>query len=84
MKALTEFPQDKQPLSMMEWWDSEGGRKCICCMRYRKATDLFVVGHPDCGHHTMGREDGTVIARVSISAQPICGKCIQGSTTEGE
>lgn len=57
------------PLSYQEFLASEGGRKCVECCRYRKQSDLYLRGHPDCGHvHGPGMH-------ISISAQPVCGKC---------
>lgn len=63
---------EHNPLSYLEFHGSEGGRKCVCCHRYRRRDDLLVVGSPDCGHTQIG--NGT---RLSITVQPVCRWCAE-------
>jgi len=58
-------------IGMGESLESEGGRKCVTCHRYRRADDLYLRGGHNAGHMY-----GPGI-HVAVTVQPVCGECLR-------
>jgi len=62
-------------LTEMQWYGSEGGRKCVACQRYRRGDDLFIPpGSASC--HRVGGEI------MCYAVAPICGACLERQLRE--
>lgn len=72
--SLADAPE-VQPLTMSEWLASDGGRRCVICARFRRRSDLYIVGGQNCGHELLTA--GGQAMHLSITTQPVCGACLR-------